>query len=622
MTVEVGRAGKDYAVEYAIIQEELLKNQKVISLEVELAYPRIGGYKATPCSIDLNMCESPRATEVKGLWRWWMRVALATYLGSYPDAGKKVSELLGGGEDKHSQSLFTVVVRLSDEERKKLLDAVENAKKIYNVLDALTNKIIGVAQLIKNELKNRLKEVAKDICLELEFKPQPPLEPLLIKIEIRGSTRSRSDIGTELKDALIKAGVISSADEYSKVCDRLSKGKGYTCRLTCEIVKRLLSDIGTDVTAIYRKLVDELSLAEVPRYRLLLMKRKDEESSLPLCSNIDQQKLEGFRKYLKRVSEELALPDRVKVVINVYRNGNVDSARLRFAIATLLLALVFGGLGGITRRGFGSVLRVNVIDYCNDVKSEVELVKEIFSARDKEELMQGIQKLVNHCKELAKRVLNINTERTLQEAPLVPVLIENYFRFNVIECNCEDELKLLEIIENSCLKQTWKRRCGEDKARGGSYHTWILGLPRGQVKGNKMASGYGIEQNGKVVPERRASAIHLKMISAGNKMYVLVYGFLTRDWLTKRIVHIAAHRNEMKGKGRGKSKEEEEKEVRDVTELYVKVEKDCDKKCDLLRPQQGSKFVEQVFNAAFNFVSCIVKENCSIGDKCGGRKHE
>jgi len=619
MAAEVSRARNDYAVDYTTIQEELLKNRKVLSLEVELAYPRTGGYKATPCSIDLNICEPPRATEVKGLWRWWMRIALATYLGRYSAAEKEVSKLLGGGENKHKQSPFTIVVRLSDEERKKLLDAVENAKKIYNALNALTNKIIGVAQQIMSELKNRLNEAAKDVCPELEFEPQP-----LLKIKVSCSARSRADIDTKLRDALrdalIKAGVISSIDEYHKICKNSSKCEGYECKLTYEIIKRLLGDSGIDVTAIYRKLVDELPLAEVPRYMLLIMKRKGEESSLPLCSNVDQQKLEGFRKYLKRVSEELALPDRVKVVIDVYRNSNVDGERLRFAIATLLLALVLGGLGGITRRGFGSILRVSIVEHHSDVEEETRLVKEIFNARNKEELMQSIQKLVNHCRELAKRVLNINTESAEQEVPLVPVLTENYFRLNIIECNCKDELKLLKIIGDSCLKQKWKNKCGEKvKARGGLYHTWILGLPRGQIKGNEVNSGYGIDQGKKVDPGRRASAIHLKMLSVDDKMYVLVYGFLTRDWLTKRIVHISVHEKGVKGKGRGETKKEE---VRNVTKLSIKVKKDCDKECNLLKPQQGNKFVEQVFNAAFDFVSCIIRKSCSTGDKCEGRKHD
>jgi CRISPR-associated protein Cmr1 len=592
---------------YASIQEELLKNQRVLSLEVELAYPRIGGYKATPCSIDLNICEPPRATEVKGLWRWWMRVALATYLGSYPDAEKVVSKLLGGGEDKHRQSLFTVAVRLSNEERKKLLDAVENAKKIYNALKTLVDKMMMVAQQIRSELENKLKERAKDIKLELMFKPQPILE-------IPNSAKSQANIDAIVRDVLIKAKVISPSDKH---CFKKS-AKGYECKLTCESVKQLLGDSSTDAIIICEKLLQEHSLAEVPRYELLLMRREGEKNSLPLHSNVDQQKLEELRKYLKRVSEELALPDRVKVVIDVYRNGNVDGERLRFATATLLLALVLSGLGGITRRGFGSILRVNVIDYCSDVENEAELVKEIFSAGDEESLRYSILKLVKHCTELAKRVLSINTESATQGVPLVPILTETYFRLNVIECNCKNELKLLKIIGDSCLKQKWKEECGEDvKVCGEPYHTWILGLPRGQIRRSRVVSGYGIGQGKKVDPGRRASAIHLKMISVGDKMYVLVYGFLTRDWLTRRIVHIRG--GGMRGKMKRKMKEV--KEV-NVTKLDVKVKKDCSKECDQLEPQQGDKFVEQVFNAAFNFVSCIVRKGCTTSSKHEGEKHE
>jgi CRISPR type III-B/RAMP module RAMP protein Cmr1 len=594
---------------YVSIQEELLRNRRVISLEVELAYPRIGGYKATPCSIDLNICEPPRATEFKGLWRWWMRVALATYLGSYSAAEKEVSKLLGGGENRHRQSLFTVIVKLSSKEREELTCALQDANKIYNALDKLVNKMLAVAQQIRRELESRLKEVVKDIELKLVFEPQPVLEITIL-------AKSQDNIDAIVRDVLTKTKVISSSDKLRG--DYREGPKGYRCEykyeLLCESINRLLSNSGVDTTAICNKLLQKHqkhSLADVPRYRLLLMRRRGEENSISLHSNVNQQRLEGLRKYLRRISEELALPDRVKVVIDIYRNGNIDGEKLSFAIATLLLALVLGGLGGITRRGFGSILRVKVIDHHNDVESEVKLVDEIFRAGDAENLKHNILKLVKRCTQLAKRVIGIDTESAVQGMPPVPVLTKPYFRLDVIECSCKDELELLDIIGDSCLKQKWKEECGERaKVCGGPYHTWILGLPRGQARGNRVESGYGIVQDRRTDLGRRASAIHLKMINAGDKVYILIYGFLTRDWLKRRIVHIGEC-SRMKGM----------KEV-DVTNLDVKAKKDCDKECSQSSPQQGDKFVEQVFDAAFNFVSCLVKRRCLAGGDHEGERCE
>jgi len=50
---------------------------------------RIGGYNARPYSKELDLTEGLRTSEVKGIWRWWLRVALA---GALWDLGKEPSE--------------------------------------------------------------------------------------------------------------------------------------------------------------------------------------------------------------------------------------------------------------------------------------------------------------------------------------------------------------------------------------------------------------------------------------------------------------------------------------------------------------------------------------------------
>lgn len=95
-----------------ITDEKLLA---VISL-TNITLTRIGGYNARPYSDELELAEGFRTSEVKGIWRWWLRAALAGALwdsGKQPDA-KQVTNvtksLLGSTE---SASKFTLAVRVN-----------------------------------------------------------------------------------------------------------------------------------------------------------------------------------------------------------------------------------------------------------------------------------------------------------------------------------------------------------------------------------------------------------------------------------------------------------------------------------------------------------------------------
>jgi CRISPR-associated protein Cmr1 len=86
---------------------------------------RIGGYNARPYSKELDLPEGLRTSEVKGIWRWWLRATLA---GALWDLGKEpnkttikemVNEILGSTA---SASKFTLTSPYAYSAAKKLDD--------------------------------------------------------------------------------------------------------------------------------------------------------------------------------------------------------------------------------------------------------------------------------------------------------------------------------------------------------------------------------------------------------------------------------------------------------------------------------------------------------------------
>ncbi|MCS6785258.1 MAG: type III-B CRISPR module RAMP protein Cmr1, partial [Candidatus Caldarchaeum sp.] len=77
---------------------------------------RIGGYNAKPYSHELELAEGFRTSEVKGIWRWWLRTTLAGALwdlhGETDEkiVKEKTNQLLGSTE---SASKFALKVSVS-----------------------------------------------------------------------------------------------------------------------------------------------------------------------------------------------------------------------------------------------------------------------------------------------------------------------------------------------------------------------------------------------------------------------------------------------------------------------------------------------------------------------------
>jgi len=64
------------AVQKILVNEDIIFDATCFTI----SYTRIGGYLGRPYSPTLSLQEKIRASEIKGIWRWWARVLLATAL--------------------------------------------------------------------------------------------------------------------------------------------------------------------------------------------------------------------------------------------------------------------------------------------------------------------------------------------------------------------------------------------------------------------------------------------------------------------------------------------------------------------------------------------------------------
>lgn len=107
---------------FAGLQEKVLEDRLACRLTVEALTPVwIGGFDTGVLHGDLG-AESLRASSIKGAWRWWARslvsAALYEITGGFPNinqADELVSVLLGKGGEKAHQSLYQIVVKVSED---------------------------------------------------------------------------------------------------------------------------------------------------------------------------------------------------------------------------------------------------------------------------------------------------------------------------------------------------------------------------------------------------------------------------------------------------------------------------------------------------------------------------
>jgi CRISPR/Cas system CMR-associated protein Cmr1 (group 7 of RAMP superfamily) len=269
------------------------------------------------------------------------------------------------------------------------------------------------------------------------------------------------------------------------------------------------------------------------------MPRKDKEDDELGGKNTDKEIL----AYLNRIKEELftLVTEGMRLTIKIY--GNKDKNKANFAISTFILALILGGFGSLTKRGFGSL---KILNYkINDEVKNEEIVNIINNLKDKsqineENLENNLNKLIKLSVNLARNIFNIKPSDKIT-IPKVPSLMSNtdFFRIEVKEVKRSKKVyEILKEIGEAFLKQKWKT-----KKTNGKFHTWILGLPRYVGE-----TGYLIKEKDELTGNiRRISSIAVRLYENSNRFFLILYGFLSKDWpikdKDKELYHKSIYKN-------------------------------------------------------------------------------
>jgi len=305
------------------------------------------------------------------------------------------------------------------------------------------------------------------------------------------------------------------------------------------------------------RLLNSDEVDKIPRLKLLKMKAK-----------------EAF-------DERFYVYDDLKLRIGLYAHEGInpkDVPSYKFAFASLILSLIFSGIGAITNRAFGSLMiEIENLKLGNKLIQHLghylNIIRNIYGESSIENIKSSLWSLISNSLKDAREYVGsisnveIQGQRSLS-LPLMPSIVmgnSNVFRLEIKPCRAHDVIDLLGTIGNSVLKQAMKQPCyGINKRRSGvNIHTFILGLPRSSKTsyGNiELRTGYIVslcktnhtpslihdpreakrcEDSEKTGKLRRLSTIGFTVLRRDSRPLVLVYGMLAEDIneIKKDIVH-------------------------------------------------------------------------------------
>ena len=224
---------------------------------------------------------------------------------------------------------------------------------------------------------------------------------------------------------------------------------------------------------------------------------------------------------------------RLKLVLRERLGASVSELEERVALEALCLSQIFGGIGKMTRRGFGAV-RVSLKS--GKYRDIEKAVNRVFSGESAGDLLSALESFVDQSLEDARALLGGGGGGAEQKGlPDFPVISKDkYFKFRVCTLTLEDSRKVDRALRNMGYRDTKTLRllawlgystmelAWRAKRPGRVPHIWVLGLPRGA--GRSRGQDYR--------RARRASSISLRPLKrlGESSWHVMVYGFLSKDW--------------------------------------------------------------------------------------------
>ncbi|MEM0495290.1 MAG: type III-B CRISPR module RAMP protein Cmr1 [Thermofilum sp.] len=268
------------------------------------------------------------------------------------------------------------------------------------------------------------------------------------------------------------------------------------------------------------------------------------------------------------ILEDRALGLGSRLRVDLYRQADTRRDEDAFAVASLLLALTFGGVGKATSRGFGKLVPTQM--RC-DLAEATKVFNSLRRLNNEREVLSGaklqsdfiaktVESTLNTCVELTAPLVENMENAAQHECPLIETPEEGYYRVFVANKLFNGDLDALQAIGRATLKMYWKAldfvrkrippRDALRKARsitGKAYRTWILGLPRWQEPKKRRLTGY-LAEIGERDPKtvrRKSPVIFVPMgIPIGSRYYVIVLGFKTCDWSRAMMKYRSLRRSE------------------------------------------------------------------------------
>jgi len=283
-------------------------------------------------------------------------------------------------------------------------------------------------------------------------------------------------------------------------------------------------------------------LRNIPRLKLLTMKRREKETE-------------------KEIEE--CLYRKLRFTLRIFEHEKLNPTERHFLVSSLIVALSFGGIGSITTRGFGKFMIKSIKGREKKEFEDLnETLREIYHEKNRNMLAKKLKKLLfdnalRTAKEYVRSIGDFRKRLNEEYIPSYPIIVDNASIFRLdVPASFNNLERALECIGKSVMKVAWKRNWREDGKR---YHTWVLGMPRGQMlpyeedgKKVKKKTGYYIKVRNNLQEGRLRSPISFTLIRSHDHLYhVVVYGFVTRDLALllerksnsdiKQLVHVSIY---------------------------------------------------------------------------------
>ena len=364
--------------------------EEILSIDAIALYPIVGGYNSYPVSLTVGYEEPIRATEIKGLWKWWTRILLESvifkqgnYVVPYSEIDKVMEDIFGS-EDK--KSLVRIDVKVND-------DFISVAEKIWQFLQDFFKK----GQVINQ----RNVSSQNNIIIQVQNKDKKSLIPNVNIINIPNVKIIKNvyviniDTYNNLESIRVRRDDRDpKPDDKFIVIDFNNKkiSIGGVGELKLEgLDKHLTIDNMRDFLSIPRIKLDML------RYNNTGLKVKD----------LNDRELNELMRIILDLITTVLIPKEVKFTISI----KVDTERLKnekneldmnkvkklkFALYSLFVYLILGGIGRMTNRGMGSLSPTRIKCRDNDLCENLEsLFNEFSKISDENKIIDFIRTLID-----------------------------------------------------------------------------------------------------------------------------------------------------------------------------------------------------------------------------------